>query len=46
MSTISNVNLEELEPGTWRCERLTTIETTARTLYYVTRLMRYLEPIP
>jgi hypothetical protein len=46
VNTISNVNLEASAPGDWTCERLDTIETTARTLYYVSRLMRYLEVLP
>lgn len=46
VSVISNTNLEVAEPDVWRCERLTTLELTARTVYYVARLLRYLEPIP
>jgi hypothetical protein len=46
VSTISNTNLEELAPGDWTCERLDTLEATARTVYYVTRVLRYLEALP
>ena len=46
VSTIANTNLELVEPGNWTCERLDTLEATARTIYYVTRVLRYIEALP
>jgi hypothetical protein len=40
--TITNRELS-LEDPSWVCYRLDTLETTARTIYYTARLLRYLE---
>jgi hypothetical protein len=40
--TITNRNLGAVDDQ-WICEPLQRVEQTARSLYYVTRLLRYLE---
>jgi hypothetical protein len=40
--TITNRNLS-IEDDQWICEPLKRVEMAARTAYYVTRLLRYLE---
>ena len=46
MNTITNTNLAIEHPEDWRCEQLSTIEQTAKSLYYVSRLLRNLELLP
>ena len=43
--TITNRELS-LEDTSWVCYRLSELETTARTVYYAGRLLRYLERVP
>jgi hypothetical protein len=46
VNTITNTNLAVDAPADWSCERLDTIEQTAKSLYYVSRLLRNLELLP
>jgi hypothetical protein len=46
VNTITNTNLAIENPETWSCEPLDTIEQTAKSLYYVSRLLRNLELLP